>query len=146
MKRLLCILILINSVNTYCQEIKISGYEKLSGICNPENITARFSIFTYIPSSNKRIKKIEKELNSKIKSLKTYSSLSEERMINLVLNCKGEVLKSKIDAKKIQSDIKSEIENAFKTLRIWKEKKYNGEIDCSILITFKIENGVIRLK
>jgi tRNA 2-selenouridine synthase SelU len=146
MKRFLCFLILINSVNTYCQEIKISGYEKLDGICNPGNVAARFSIFTYTSSSNKRIKKIEKELNSKIKSLKTYSSLSEERMINLVINCKGAVLKSEIDTKKIQPDVKSEIENAFKMLRIWTKRKYNGETDSSILITFKIENGVIRLK
>jgi hypothetical protein len=67
-------------------------------------------------------------------------------MINLVINCKGEVLKSKIDTKKIQSNIKSEIESAFKMLRIWKKRKYNGETDSSILITFKIENGVISLK
>ncbi len=146
MKRFLCFLILINSINAYCQEIKISGYEQLGGICNPENITARFSIFTYTSSSNKRIKKIEKELNSKIKSLKTYISLSEERIINLIINCKGEVLKSEIDTKKIQPDIKSEIEDAFKMLRIWKKIKYNGETDSSILITFKIENGVICLK
>ena len=146
MKRVLCILILIYSIDSYCQELKISGYENLNGICNPENVEARFSIFTYTYRTNFRIRKIENELNSKLNSLKKYSSLSEDRMINIVLNCKGDVLKSEIDAKIIESNIKNEIENAFRMLSIWKKRKYNGSIDSSILISFKVENGIISLK
>ncbi|MCB0399808.1 MAG: hypothetical protein KDD26_09350 [Winogradskyella sp.] len=146
MKKFLFILILINSIHTYCQEIKISGYKNLNGICNPENVEARFSIFTYTSQTKFKIKKIENELNSRLKLLTTYLNLSEDRMINIVLNCKGDVLKSEIDAKKIDHNIKNEIENTFKMLTIWKKRKYNGGTDSSILISFKIENGMISLK
>jgi hypothetical protein len=146
MKKFLFILILINSIDTYCQEIKISGYKNLNGICNPEDVEARFSLFTYTSRTKFKIKKIENELNSGLKLLTTYLNLSEDRMINIVLNCKGDVLKSEIDAIKIDHNIKNEIENTFKMLTIWKKRKYNGVTDSSILISFKIENGMISLK
>ena len=65
-------------------------------------------------------------------------------MIGIVINCKREVVKCKMDNKTKDSELDKQIEAVFNSLGNWKAGKLDGkEVDSSRLFSFKIKNGKI---
>ncbi|HYV92721.1 MAG TPA: hypothetical protein VE978_13075 [Chitinophagales bacterium] len=120
--------------------------EPIPGICNDKEVYALIPSFkgqeeAVCPVSEEDILK---RLNSEIQFLKDHPKYDGKGMIGLVINCKGEVVKCKMDNKTKNEELDKQIEAVFNSLGEWKAGKLNGkEVDTSRLYSFKIKNGKI---
>ena len=66
-------------------------------------------------------------------------------MVNLVINCKGELVQCKInDPKKKSEELDKQIVAIFKSFDTWKTGTFNGQnVDSADHFTFKIKNGIL---
>jgi hypothetical protein len=128
---------------------RMEAKEPIAGVCNMKNIVVMFPTFkgqeiAIAPISEKEI---EKRLNSDVKFLSENPTYTDKGMIGLVINCKGEVVKCKMDNKTKNEELDRQIENVFNSLGQWKAGKLNGKpVDTSNLFSFIIENGKLLLK
>jgi hypothetical protein len=68
-------------------------------------------------------------------------------MVNIIINCKGEVVQCEIDNKTKYPELDNQIVAVFSSLGKWKPGKINGDrVDVSKLWSFVIENGKISIK
>ena len=119
--------------------------EDVAGICDKNNVYAIFPVKgqkeAVCPIS---IEDIFKRLNNEVAFLKENPSYKDKGMINLLINCKGEVVKCEMDNKTQSTILDKQIEEVFNSLGIWKAAKLNGkEVDSSKLFSFVIKNGKI---
>jgi hypothetical protein len=125
---------------------KMEVKEDIPGICDKNEVYVLFSSFE---GQDKAICPITKEdilkrLNSEIQFLKDNPKYKDKGMIGLVVSCKGEVVKCKMDNKTKNPELDKQIEAVFNSLGEWKAGKLNGKnIDSSELFSFKIKKGVI---
>lgn len=123
--------------------------EPIEGICDENEVYALFPSFdgqeeAIGPLSEKEI---EKRLNAEVQFLKDNPKYKDKGMMGLVINCKGELVQCKMDNKTKSPDLDQQIEEVFRSLKVWKAGKLNGkEVDSSLLFSFTIKNGTIVLE
>ena len=123
--------------------------EHIPGICDEKNVYVIFSMFkgqeeAKCPVSNNEI---TGRLNTEVTYLKDSSNFTDKGMVNLIINCKGELVKCEMDNKTKSADLDKQIVAVFNTLGKWKAGKINGEkVDVSRLWSFEIKNGVISIE
>jgi hypothetical protein len=123
---------------------KMEVKEDIPGICDKNEVYALFTSFTgqeeAVCSLSK--KEILQKLNSEVTFLKNNPKYKDKGMIGLVINCKGEVVRSKMSNKTKSPELDQQIEATFNSLGTWKAGRFNGkEVDTSLLFSFKIKNG-----
>jgi hypothetical protein len=125
---------------------KMEVKDPIPGICNDKEVYALFPSFKGQEEAVCPISKedILKRLNAEISFLKDNPNYKDKGMIGLVINCKGEVVKCKMDNKTKSPELDKQIEAVFNSFGAWKAGKLNGkEVDTSRLFSFEIKNGKI---
>lgn len=125
---------------------KMEVKEDIPGICDKNEVYALFPSFDGQDEAICPISKedILKRLNSELQFLKDNPKYKDKGMIGLVINCKGEIVKCKMDNKTKSAELDNQIEAVFNSLGEWKSGKLNGkDVDSSKLFSFKIKKGVI---
>ncbi|SDY10611.1 hypothetical protein SAMN05444411_1262 [Lutibacter oricola] len=117
--------------------------ENIEGICDDKNVFALFPIDgqeeAICPASDEMILK---RLNEEVTFLNDNSKYKDKGLIGLIINCKGKVVKCKMDNKTKNKELDKQIETVFNSLGVWKAGKLNGKnVDSSRLFSFTIKKG-----
>ena len=123
---------------------KMEVKEDIPGICDKNEVYALFPSFKEQEEAVCPMTKedILRKLNSVVTFLKDNPKYKDKGMIGLIINCKGEVVKCKMDNKTKTPELDQQIEAVFNSLGSWKAGKLNGkEVDTTRLFSFKIKNG-----
>lgn len=118
----------------------------IPGVCDDKKVYALFPSFkgqeeAACPVSDDVI--LER-LNSEVKFLLDNPKYDDKGMIGLVINCKGKVVRCKMDNKTRSPELDAQIEAVFNNLGEWKPGKLNRkEVDTSRLFSFVIKNGKV---
>lgn len=123
--------------------------EPINGVCDNANVIAILSF-----PGNGQVKaqapvtkeEIAQELNSKVSFLKDKNYYEDKGMVNLIINCKGQLVKCEIDNKTKSPELDNQIVAVFKELKTWTAGKINNRyVDTVVLYSFTIKNGKIIL-
>jgi hypothetical protein len=123
---------------------KMEVKEDIPGICDKNEVYALFPSFKGQKQAVCPVSKEEilKRLNSEVTFINDHPKYDDKGMIGLIINCKGDVVKCKMDNKTQNAELDKQIETVFNSLGNWKAGKLNGkEIDSSRLFSFTIKNG-----
>jgi len=123
---------------------KMEVKEDIPGICDKNEVYVLFPSFNGQEEAVCPVTKDEilQKLNSEVSFLKDKPKYKDKGMIGLVINCKGEVVKCKMDNKTKSIELDKQIEVVFNSFGTWKTGKLNGkEVDTSRLFSFNIKNG-----
>jgi hypothetical protein len=118
--------------------------ENIPGICDVKNVYVMFPMFegqkeAECPVSKKQI---EERLDAEVTYLKDSVAYEDKGMVNIIINCKGEVVKCEIDNKTKSSELDKEIVAVFNSLGKWKAGKLKGtKVDSATLWSFEIKKG-----
>lgn len=143
------ILLLILGVNTtvYSQFVAtIEMKEEVEGVCNQNEV---FVLFGMLPDQEDAKCPIGKEalllkLNNETEYLKNYPKYKSKGSVDVLVNCKSEVVQVKVDFKNLDKKLESQLEDIFRNLGAWEAGKLNGkEVDSKTLFSFKIKKGKI---
>jgi hypothetical protein len=149
-KTLLFLTSVLMSLSVSAQFVaKMEVKEAIPGICNENEVYALISSFKGQQKAVCPVSKddILKRLNNEVEFIKTNPDFVDKGMIGLVINCKGQVVKCKMDNKTKSVELDKQIEIIFDSLGAWKPGKLNGkEVDTSVLFSFDINNGKFTLK
>lgn len=122
--------------------------EPIPGLCNDKEVYALLPSFkgqkeAVCPLSKEAI---EERLNSEVQFLKDHSGYEDKGMMGLVINCKGDVVRCKMDNKTKSPELDQQIEAVFNSLGEWKAGKLNNRnVDTSKLFSFNIGKGKLAL-
>lgn len=122
--------------------------EDIPGICSKEHV------YALIPSLKGQVEAtnitndeiILKRLNSEVKFLKNNLKYKEKGSIQLIINCKGALVRFEMHTKNKKQSIElvKEMEVVFKSLGVWKAGKLDKEdVDSVLNHNYTIVNGVI---
>ena len=123
--------------------------EPIPGVCDNSRIIAILPI-----PGNGQVKaqspmtsqEIEEQLNANVSFLKDKPDYNDKGMVNLIINCNGEMVRCEIDNKTKSPELDKQIVAVFATLKQWKAGTINGKpVDTSVLYSFKIVNGKLSL-
>jgi hypothetical protein len=152
MKKLFCILLLLAMYYIvpaqFVAKVEIKDTDTISTLCNRKEVYALFPMFNgqeeaVCPVSKE---KIEKRLNEEVAFLKENPKHKDKGMVNIMINCKGEVARCEMDNKTKNTDLDSQIVAVFNSLGEWKAGKLDGKlVDSSRLWSFEIKNGKVIL-
>ncbi|MEZ5013981.1 MAG: hypothetical protein R2794_06785 [Chitinophagales bacterium] len=123
--------------------------EPIEGVCDNANV---FAILP-IPGNGqvkakppKTNEEIAQELNATVSFLKDKPDYEDKGMVNLIVNCEGELVRCEIDNKTKSPELDSQIVAVFAELKTWTAGKINNNyVDTSVLYSFTIKNGIIYL-
>lgn len=123
--------------------------EPIEGVCDNENIIA---ILPFPDGKQVKAKapkteeELENMLNTDVPFLKENPTYSDKGMVNLIVNCHGEMVQCQIDNKTKHPELDAQIVAVFATLNDWVPGTVNGyKVDTSVLYSFTIENGKLSL-
>jgi hypothetical protein len=123
--------------------------EPIEGICDTKNVYVMFSMLDKaqvdavcsIPDST-----IENRLNSEVEFIKDKPNYKDKGMVDVIINCKGEVVQCKTDNKSKSPILDEQILSVFKTLTTWKAAKLNDkDVDSMKIFSFEVKGGKIIL-
>ncbi len=123
--------------------------EPIKGACNNDYIVAVLPLpgngqIKAVPPRTKQ--GIMKELNSRVEFLKGKSDYQDKGSVNIIINCRGELLRCKIDNKSQSPELDKQIVAVFNEMKLWTAGSIKGKsVDSSIIYSFTITNGVIAL-
>ena len=120
--------------------------EPIPGVCDNKNVVVLMSMFKGQKEAVCPVTKdsIEKRLNAEVDFLKDKPDYSDKGMVNIIINCKGEVVQCQIDNKTKSADLDKQIVAVFNTLGAWKAGTLDKKpVDSSRLWSFTITNGKI---
>ena len=123
---------------------KMEVKEDIPGICDKNEVYALFPSFKEQEEAVCPMTKedILRKLNSVVTFLKDNPKYKDKGMIGLIINCKGEVVKCKMDNKTKTPELDQQIEAVFNSLGSWKAGKLNGkEVDTTRLLALKLKMG-----
>ena len=151
MKKLISFLtsLIIFSTGTAQFAARMQIKEPIPGICDEKNVYVVFTMFKSQEEAKCPVskKEITGRLNSEVTFLKDSSNFTDKGMVNLIINCKGELVKCEMDNKTKSVELDKQIVAVFNSLGKWKAGKINGEkVDTSRLWSFEIKNGVISVE
>jgi hypothetical protein len=122
--------------------------EPIKGVCDNKNVYVVFPTFKDQEEAKCPVskKEITKRLNSEVAFLKDSTAYNDKGMVNIIINCNGEVVQCEIDNKTRHSELDKQIVAVFNSLGKWKPGKVNGDkVDTSRLWSFEIKNGEISI-
>lgn len=147
MKRTILILLIttfwLNGFSQFVARMEVK--EDIPGLCDKNNV------YVLLPSFKGQVEavcpvkedSILKRLNTEVPFVKENPTYTDKGMIGIIINCKGVVVKCKMDNKTKDPELDQQIETVFNLLGTWKAGKLNKkEVDTSKLYSFKIINGV----
>jgi len=148
----LSVLLILLSLFSYSQQMiaRAEIKEPIDGICDIKNVYVLFSMLDKaqidavctVPDST-----IESRLNNEVEFIKEKPKYKDKGMINIIINCKGEVVQCKIDNKSKSPILDEQVLNVFKTLTSWKAAKLNNkDVDSLRLWSYEVKNGKIILQ
>ena len=120
----------------------------LPGACDSTNVYALFPGFTGQMEAKCALTKqeIEDKLNKEVKFLSLNPKFKGKLMVNIIVNCKGNMIKCEIDNKSGDNDLDSEVVAVFRTLTFVSPGTLNGQaVDTSLLYSMEVKKGVIHL-
>lgn len=136
-----------SSMNSMVARMEVK--EPIKGVCDNANIIAilPFPNNGQIKAQAPKTKEeIMQELNSKVSFLKDKPNYEDKGMVNLIINCKGDLVKCNIDNKTKSSELDNQIVLVFTELKTWIPGKiHNNSVDTSVLYSFIIKNGKVFL-
>src|ERR1035437_456167 len=124
-----------SSINNMVARMEVK--EPINGVCDNANVIAILPI-----SGNGQVKaqapktneEITQELNSKVSFLKDKPDYEDKGMVNLIINCKGELVRCEIDNKTKSPELDKQIVAVFAELKTWTAGKINNNsVDTSVL-------------
>ena len=149
-KTLITVMLLSFGLTLFGQFVaKMQVKDDIPGLCDKNEVYALLSFIEGQIQAKCPVSEddILKRLNSEVTFLKDSSNYQDKGMINLIINCKGEVVQCKMDNKTKNSQLDKQIESVFNTLGKWKSGKLDGrKVDSSRLFSFTIVNGMFTLK
>ena len=123
--------------------------EPIPGVCNNSRVIAILPF-----PGNGQVKaeapltdeEITKKLNSEVDFLKDKPDYKDKGMVNLIVNCEGEMVRCQIDNKTQNPELDKQIVAVFAKMKDWKAGSIDGNsVDTSVLYSFEIDNGTISL-
>ena len=145
MKRLLIVILgFIVSCSITAQVVgTMEIKEPIEGVCNQEEVYTLFPILgggqvkAVCPVSKEEILK---QLNSDVSFLKDNPKFKGKVGVNVIINCKGEVIQCKMSPKTKSEELDKEILAVFNSLGEWKSGSLGGKaVDSVELFSFKIK-------
>lgn len=127
---------------------KMEVKEPIEGVCDNNGVYGLFAGFKGQEPAQGPLTKaeIQAKLDEGLPFLSANPKYKGEGMIGLIVNCKGELVRCRMDNKTKSPELDQQIEEVFKTLTAWKPGKLNGQaVDTSILYSFKIKGGRVVL-
>jgi hypothetical protein len=136
-----------SSMNNLVARMEVK--EPIKGVCDNANVI----VILPFPGNGqvkaqapKTKEEITLELNSKVSFLNDKPDYEDKGMVNLIINCKGELVRCEIDNKTKSPELDSQIVAVFAELKTWTAGKINNNpVDTSVLYSFTIKNGKIVL-
>ena len=123
--------------------------EPIKGVCDNANVIAILpfpgngQVKALAPKTKEEL---TIELNSKVDFLKDKSDYEDTGMVNLIVNCRGELVRCQIDNKTKSPELDSQIVAVFAEMKVWTAGKINNTaVDTVVLYSFTITNGKITL-
>lgn len=123
--------------------------EPIDGVCDNANIIAVLPLpgngqVEAVPPISES--KIEAELNTSVAFLSDYPDFEGKGGVNLIVNCKGEMVKCSIDNKSSSDELNQQVLAVFANLKKWKPGTIqNKPVDTVVLYSFTVKNGKISL-
>jgi len=121
--------------------------EPIEGVCDNANVIV---IMTFMNKDEVEAKapktdaELTLQLNSQVTFLKDKPDYEDKGMVNLIVNCKGELVRCQIDNKTKSPELDSQIVAVFAEMKKWTPGKVNNvSVDTAILYSFTIKNGKI---
>ncbi len=120
--------------------------EDIPGICNKKEV---YALFPSLKGQKEAVCVMSKDdllkkLNAEVKFIIDNPKHKDEGMVNIILNCAGEVVKCEIDNKTKAPELDKQVVAVFKTLTFSAPGKLNGmNVDSSLLYSFKVKKGKI---
>lgn len=146
-KILLFALILMSYINLSAQLVaRMEVKEDIPGICNKNEV---YAIIPSFKGQEEAVCPVSKEvilqrLNAEVTFLKDKPKYKDKGMVNLIINCKGVLIKCAIDNKTQSPELDAQIVAVFNSLGEWKAGKlYGKEMDTTILYSIKIKKGIV---
>ncbi len=136
-----------SSLNNMVARMEVK--EPIPGVCDNSNVIAILPF-----PGNRQVKakapltdeQLTIQLNEKVDFLKDNTNYTDKGMVNLIVNCKGEMVQCEIDNKTKSPELDKQIVAVFSQMKSWKAGTINGKsVDTSVLYSFEIEDGVISL-
>ncbi|HEY6162233.1 MAG TPA: energy transducer TonB [Bacteroidia bacterium] len=121
----------------------------LPGVCDIHNVYALFPGFKGQEEAKPPMSKteLEKKLNSEVEWLKANPKFKGKMMMNLIINCSGEMIRCEVDNKSGKDDLDREVLEIFQQLKKWAPGKLDGnDVDTSVLYSLTIKKGVIKVE
>lgn len=123
--------------------------EPIEGVCDNDNVI----VILPIPGNKQEEaqppltdEELTEELNNHVHFLHNKPEYNDEGMVNMIINCKGEMVQCEIDNKTKNSELDEQIVAVFAEMQNWVPGKINGRaIDTAVLYSFEIKNGKIIL-
>jgi hypothetical protein len=128
---------------------KMEVKEPIPGLCNDKEVYVIFPMFKGQEEAKCPLtdKEVTNRLKEEVVFLKDSSGFTGKGMVNIIINCKGEVVKCEIDTKTGNAELDKQIVAVFNSLGQWKPGKLNGKkVDTARLWSFEINKGEIILE
>jgi hypothetical protein len=132
----------------FVARMEVKDTDSLPGICDRKNIYTLFPMFKGQEEAVCAAYKdeIEERLNKEVAWLKENPKEIEKGMVNMIISCKGEVVRCETDNKTKSEELDKQILAVFSTLKTWKPGKLDGkEVDSLTLRGFEIRKGKLKL-
>lgn len=123
--------------------------EPIEGVCDNAKIVALIPSLSSNQKEaihDKSTEEIVADLNREVTFLKDKPDYNDKGMVNLVINCKGELVRCQIDNKTQSPELDQQIVMVFAALKKWTPGKLNNKpVDSVILYSISITNGKISI-
>lgn len=151
MKKIILFLFVIMIGSTVSAQfvVQMEVKEDIPGLCNKNGVYVLFPGFKGQKPADCPVSKDEiiKRLNTEVEFVKNHPDYNDKGMINVIVNCKGEVVQCKMDNKTQSPDLDKQIETVFNSLGSWKAAELKGKkVDSSNLFSLDIVNGKFSIK
>jgi hypothetical protein len=124
---------------------KVEMKEDIPGICDKNEV---YALFPGLKGQEEAVcpvskEKILKRLNEEVTFLKDNPKFRAEGMIDIYINCEGEMVLCKMDKGTKNDELDKQILAVFNSLGDWKKGQLNGNgVDSIKLYSFTIKKGV----
>jgi len=136
-----------SSMNNVIARMEVK--EPIKGVCDNSNVLVILPISdngqvkAQAPKSNEEI---TQELNARVTYLKDKSDYEDKGMVNLIVNCKGELVQCKIDTETKSPELDAQIVAVFEEMKKWTPGKvHNRPYDTILFYSFTIKKGKISI-
>ncbi|MFM9984679.1 MAG: energy transducer TonB [Flavobacteriales bacterium] len=117
--------------------------EDIEGLCDKDNVYALLPFAGQVEAScGLSDLDIQNKLNEEVQFLKDNPKFKGKGMVQIIVNCKGEVVSCKMDNKTKDPELDKQILDVFKKLVNWKAGTLDGKaVDSVLLFSFEIKKG-----